>query len=118
LKKIDDSVWIHVFCSLWLNSSNHPYINNPRTLSDKLHEDIIGNDQIYSCLICKEKVKKSLLVKCSTTECDKRYHSICMREACYFFEFINLKDDQFLIANSYCDEHSKIQISFQINNNI
>lgn len=103
-KQLDNSLWSHVICALWINEL---YFANPIYM-----EPIEGLDNIpksrwkLTCYICKQRV--GACIQCSNRSCFQAYHVTCGKRAGLYMNMslgvkggINNK----LTLKTYCEKH-------------
>ncbi|EGW31614.1 uncharacterized protein SPAPADRAFT_141279 [Spathaspora passalidarum NRRL Y-27907] len=104
-KQLDNSLWSHVICGLWINEL---YFANPIYM-----EPIEGIDNIpksrwkLTCYICRQRV--GACIQCSNRSCFSAYHVTCAKRAGLYMEMT--KGIKGAITNkmtlkTYCERHS------------
>lgn len=103
-KQLDNSLWSHVICALWINEL---YFANPIYMEPIEGIDLIPKSRWkLSCYICKQKV--GACIQCSNKNCFLAYHVTCAKRAGLYMHFTD--GIQGAIHNkstlrSYCDRH-------------
>ncbi|KAG7664464.1 uncharacterized protein J8A68_002020 [[Candida] subhashii] len=104
-KQLDNSLWSHVVCGLWINEL---YFANPIYM-----EPIEGMDNIpksrwkLTCYICKQRV--GACIQCSNRSCFSAYHVTCAKRAGLYMEMskgIRGAVNNKMTLKSYCEKHS------------
>ncbi|KAI3406161.2 hypothetical protein KGF56_001003 [Candida oxycetoniae] len=104
-KQLDNSLWSHVICALWINEL---YFANPVYM-----EPIEGIDAIpksrwkLTCYICKQRV--GACIQCTNRNCFQAYHVTCAKRAGLYMEMTHgIKGALLnkLSMKSFCEKHS------------
>ncbi|CAK9439423.1 uncharacterized protein LODBEIA_P35510 [Lodderomyces beijingensis] len=103
-KQLDNSLWSHVLCALWINEL---YFANPVYM-----EPIEGIDAIpksrwkLNCYICKQRV--GACIQCSNRNCFQAYHVTCAKRAGLYMDMtqgIKGALASKLTLKSFCEKH-------------
>lgn len=104
-KQLDNSLWSHVICALWINEL---YFANPIYM-----EPIEGIDNVpksrwkLTCYICKQRV--GACIQCSNRSCFQAYHVTCGKRAGLYMNMtqgIKGAISNKLTLKTYCEKHS------------
>ncbi|KAF6072268.1 PHD-zinc-finger like domain family protein [Candida albicans] len=104
-KQLDNSLWSHVICGLWINEL---YFANPIYM-----EPIEGMEGIpksrwkLTCYICKQRV--GACIQCCNRSCFQAYHVTCAKRAGLYMSMtqgIKGAISNKLTLKSYCERHS------------
>ena len=104
-KQLDNSLWSHVICGLWINEL---YFANPIYM-----EPIEGMEGIpksrwkLSCYICKQRV--GACIQCCNRNCFQAYHVTCAKRAGLYMNMtqgIKGAISNKLTLKSFCEKHS------------
>lgn len=104
-KQLDNSLWGHVVCGLWINEL---YFANPVYM-----EPIEGIESIpksrwkLTCYICRQRV--GACIQCTNKNCFQAYHVTCAKRAGLHMEMTQgLKGalTNKLTLRSFCDKHT------------
>ena len=104
-KQLDNSLWSHVVCALWINEL---YFANPIYM-----EPIEGIDAIpksrwkLACYICKQRV--GACIQCANRNCFLAYHVTCAKRAGLYMEMTQGMKGALtnkLTLKSFCEKHS------------
>lgn len=104
-KQLDNSLWGHVICGLWINEL---YFANPVYM-----EPIEGMESIpksrwkLTCYICRQRV--GACIQCTNRSCFQAYHVTCAKRAGLHMEMTQGVKGALtnkLTLRSYCDKHT------------
>lgn len=104
-KQLDNSLWGHVVCGLWINEL---YFANPVYM-----EPIEGIESIpksrwkLTCYICRQRI--GACIQCTNRSCFQAYHVTCAKRAGLHMEMTQgLKGalSNKLTLKSFCDKHT------------
>ncbi|KAI5959962.1 hypothetical protein CANMA_004062 [Candida margitis] len=104
-KQLDNSLWGHVICGLWINEL---YFANPVYM-----EPIEGIESIpksrwkLTCYICRQRV--GACIQCTNRSCFQAYHVTCAKRAGLHMEMtqgVKGALSNKLTLKSFCDKHT------------